>query len=93
MKNHQETIEITRASSKGQVVIPKKIREKLNMRSGSLFIATERNNMIVLKKLDQGITREDMKTLKLVEEAWKDLEAGRYKIHPKGEFFKEFSKW
>jgi hypothetical protein len=33
------------------------------------------------------------KTGMLVEEAWKDLETGRYKIYSRDEFFKEFSKW
>jgi AbrB family looped-hinge helix DNA binding protein len=94
MESVQETIELTRASSKGQIVIPKRIRKKLNMKSGSLFIVTERDKMIVLKKLDeQGIDRKDIKTLKLVEDAWKDLGEGRYKIYSKKEFFKEFSKW
>jgi AbrB family looped-hinge helix DNA binding protein len=93
MKNIKNVVEITRASSKGQIVIPKGIRQSLDMKSGSLFIVTERNKMIILKKLDQRITKEDMKTLKLVEEAWKDLESGKYKIYPKDEFFKEFSKW
>ncbi len=93
MKSKQIAIEITRASSKGQVVIPGDIRKKLSMKAGSLFVVTGRNNMIVLKKLDESITKADMKTLKLVEEAWKDLEAGRYKTYSKSEFFKEFSKW
>jgi AbrB family looped-hinge helix DNA binding protein len=93
MKNKQSQIEITRASSKGQVVIPRDIRRKLSMKSGSLFIITELNKMIILKKLDEQITKADMRTLRLVEEAWRDLEHGRYKIYSKGDFFKEFSKW
>ena len=93
MKSKQVEIQITRASSKGQVVIPGEIRKKLSMKSGSLFIVAEHGDMIVLKKLDEKITKADMRTLKLVEEAWRNIEAGRYKTYSKGEFFKEFSKW
>ncbi len=93
MKNTSSAVEITRASSKGQIVIPERIRKSIGMKSGSLFIIIRRKGMIVLKQLSQSITKEDMKTLKLVEEAWKDLETGRYKIYQKDEFFKEFSKW
>ena len=34
-----------------------------------------------------------MKTLKLIEKAWKDIEEGRYKIATPDEFFKELEKW
>jgi len=36
---------------------------------------------------------EDLRTLKLLEEAWKDIEKGRFKVYPVKEFFKEMKKW
>ena len=46
-----------------------------------------------MKKLETGMKPEDLKTLKLVEEAWKDVEDGRFKVYSKKDFFNEFKKW
>lgn len=88
-----KTIEITRASSKGQVVIPTDIRKKLSIKEGSLFVITSKNGTILMKKLHENISREDLKTLKEVEEAWKDIEHGRYRVYSKEAFSKELAKW
>ncbi len=85
--------ELTKASSKGQVVIPSVVRRKLGIKRGSVFAVSAMKDMIVLKKLETGMKPEDLKTLKLVEEAWKDIEEGRYKVYSKKGFFKEFKKW
>jgi hypothetical protein len=29
----------------------------------------------------------------LIEEAWRDMEEGRYKVYSRKAFFKEFEKW
>ncbi len=88
-----EVPELTKASSKGQIVIPSVIRRKLGIRRGSVFAVSARKDMIVLKKLETGIKPEDLRTLKLIEEAWQDLEQGRYKVYSRKAFFKEFEKW
>lgn len=88
-----EVPEITKASSKGQIVIPRVVRRKLGIKRGSVFAVSSRKDMIVLKKLEIGIKPEDLKTLKLIEEAWRDIEEGRYKVYSKKAFFKEFAKW
>jgi len=88
-----EEIQFTRASSKGQVVIPTKIRKKLAIREGSVLVVAADNGMIILKKVDRGLTAEDLKSLKLVEEAWKDIEEGRYGVLSKEAFFKELKEW
>jgi RNA polymerase-binding transcription factor DksA len=38
-------------------------------------------------------TAEDRKTLRLVEEAWEDIEKGRYKICSKEAFFNKLKRW
>lgn len=86
-------IEITRASSKGQVVIPEYIRKKLKIQKGSVFAVTSKNEMIVLKKLESKISKADLKTLKMVEEAWKEIEAGKYRVLSPNDFSKELAKW
>jgi len=85
--------ELTRASSKGQIVIPSTVRRQLGIKRGSVFAVSARNDMIVLKKLETEIKPEDLRTIKLIEEAWKDIEAGRYRVYSKKGFFKEFKKW
>ncbi len=86
-------MEFTKASSKGQIVIPNKIRKKLGIREGSILAIAAENNMIVLKKVESGLTADDLKTLKLVEEAWKDIEKGRYKVRSREAFFEELKEW
>ena len=93
MSKVSEEIEFTRASSKGQVVIPTKIREKLDIRKGSIFAVASDKNVIVFKKIETGISEADLKTLRLVEGAWKDIEKGKYKSRSKGAFFKELREW
>jgi len=45
-------IELTKMSSKGQVVIPKKIRDKFGIRPGENFAVFGRKDTIILKKVE-----------------------------------------
>ena len=89
----QTEVEYTKASSKGQVVIPSKIRKKLKIDESSMFVVAAQNDMIVLKKLDRRLSDDDLKTIRLIEEAWRDMEKGRYKVRSKESFFEELKKW
>lgn len=93
MDNDNFETEYTKASSKGQIVIPSDIRKKLKIESGSLLAVTTQDDLIVLKKVGSNISPADMKTLKLIEEAWKDIDKGNYKVRSKESFFKEFNEW
>ncbi|HEV2138931.1 MAG TPA: AbrB/MazE/SpoVT family DNA-binding domain-containing protein, partial [Nitrososphaerales archaeon] len=73
MKRQAQDIELTRASSKGQVVIPTKIRKKFNIKEGSVLAVAARDGVIVLKKIESDLSAQDLKSLRLVEEAWKDI--------------------
>ena len=86
-------MEFTKTSSKGQIVIPSNIRRKLKIGNGSLLAVTTQDDLIVLKKVNSKISSADMKTLKLIEEAWKDLDKGNYKVRSKEDFFKEYREW
>jgi AbrB family looped-hinge helix DNA binding protein len=88
-----EAIEFTRASSKGQVVIPTKIRKRLAIKEGSVLAVAADRDVILLKKVDAGLSVEDLKSMKLIEEAWKDIEEGRYGTLSKEAFFKELKDW
>ena len=93
MQKQVQDLEFTKASSKGQIVIPMRIRKKLDIREGSVLAVSAEKDMIVLKKVNSGLSAEDLKTLKLVEEAWKDIESGSYKVREKEAFFKELKGW
>jgi len=93
MNSKSREIEFTRSSSKGQIVIPTKIRRKFDIREGSVLAVAAQDDLIVLKKIETGLSASDLRTLRLVEEAWKDIEAGRYGVRSKEAFFKELKEW
>jgi len=45
-------IEITRASSRGQIVLPKSIREQIGINSGDFFVVYSDGDTIFIKKLE-----------------------------------------
>jgi len=47
-----ENIEITSVSSRGQIVIPQGLRNKMNIHTGEKFVVIGEENTIVLKKLE-----------------------------------------
>ncbi len=50
---------ITKASCKGQIVVPKEMREKLEIKDGDAFVVVNYNNMIVLKKVDSDLDESE----------------------------------
>ncbi|RJP28308.1 MAG: AbrB/MazE/SpoVT family DNA-binding domain-containing protein [Actinobacteria bacterium] len=68
-------IELTRMSSKGQVVIPKRIRAQLGFEEGDRMTVEAREGEIVLRKLSlEDIVRE-------AEEDWRSKKSVR--LYPK----------
>lgn len=53
--------EITKISSKGQVVIPSKIRDELSLDVGSRLAVTRFDGIILLKKINIGDLKEEFK--------------------------------
>ena len=88
-----ELPELTKLSSKGQIVIPTSIRKKLSIKEGTYLAVSAKNDMLVMKKMDAKMKPEDLKTLKIIQEAWDDIEKGRYKAYSVKDFFKELKKW
>ena len=82
-------IDITRMSSKGQVVIPQELRRGIS--EGDKLVVIRNNDQIILKKADKfdKNLEEDLEVAKQVEEAWKDIEEGRFKKMSSEEFLKE----
>ena len=86
-------IEFTRISSKGQIVIPLDIRNKMKISDGETFAVSAQDNLIVLKKVDNPMEEEDLNTLREIEEAWKEIGEGKFKKMKSDDFLKEISKW
>ena len=47
-----EKVEITSVSSRGQVVIPQSLRDKMKIHEGEKFVVIGEDNTIILKKLE-----------------------------------------
>lgn len=61
-------IEITCLSSKGQVVIPQELRERLQLHSGEKFVVLGEDDTIILKKLEVPSFKGFEKLLKKTQE-------------------------
>ena len=47
-----ENIEITSVSSRGQIVIPQRLRDRMKIHAGEKFVVIGEDNTIVLRKLE-----------------------------------------
>ena len=86
-------IEITRMSSKGQIVIPKKMRKGIE--EGEKLVMIQNGSQIILKRakdLDKNF-EEDLEFARRTEEAWKRYEKGEFIEVDYDEFLKEARKW
>lgn len=51
-------MDITKISSKGQIVIPQKMRDELNLGEGSIVAIDTTNEMVILKKIDIDLVKQ-----------------------------------
>lgn len=65
-------MELTKISSKGQIVIPQKIRDQLEINEGSVIAVDISDNIIIMKKIDVDLVNQFKKSLS-------DLKAGKIK--------------
>ena len=63
-------MELTKISSKGQIVIPLKMRSLLGMNEGSVIAIDTTNEMVILKKVDMDLIGQ-------FKEGLEDLKSGR----------------
>jgi len=86
-------IDITRLSSKGQVVIPKEMRKQIKV--GEKLLIIKNKDSIILKKassMDEQL-KEDLEFAKRTEEAYKRIESGEGIEMDFDDFIKEMKKW
>lgn len=84
---------LAKLSTKGQIVIPKSMRQ--DMKPGDDFLLIKEKKNIVLKNmkaLDEK-TREDLIFSQRVDEALERYDRGEYRRFTEKEFLKELEKW
>ena len=82
-------IDTATISSKGQIVIPVSMRK--GIKEGDRFLVIKDKSSFLLKKasdLDETF-KEDLVVAKRVEEAWKEVEEGKYKRMSPEDFLQE----
>jgi len=89
MKN----INITKMSSKGQIVIPQDMRK--DIKEGEKLVIIQSGDHIILKKVDKFDKQleEDLEFARRTEEAWKRYENGKFKRMDFDDFLKEIEAW
>ncbi len=83
-------MEMTKLSTKGQVVIPERMRRGLA--AGDAFAVTRQNDLLILKKID-GLTPEEKKEMEELDRIWKDIDEGKCESHTEEEFFTKLREW
>lgn len=86
-------IDITKLSSKGQIVIPLELRKGL--KEGDKLIVIRNKDQIIIKKADKfdKNLEEDLEFARRTEEAYKRIERGEGIEMDFDEFIKEMKKW
>jgi AbrB family looped-hinge helix DNA binding protein len=62
-------IGVTKASSKGQIVIPLDFRNKIGIKEGDVFNIFEDSGLIVLKKVNDSLDSNDVNVLENLKKA------------------------
>ena len=86
-------LNVTRISSKGQIVIPSNMRE--NLKEGDEILIIKDEDRIILKKIDKVTEqmKEDLEFAKRTEETYKRIEAGEGIKMEFDDFLAEMKKW
>jgi len=86
-------LEITKMSSKGQIVIPQEMRKGFH--EGEKFVIMKAGKQLILKSMedfDENI-EEDLEFARRTEEAYKRYEKGEFKSMDFDDFIAEMKKW
>ncbi len=83
-------MEVTKLSTKGQVVIPENLRRGYKI--GSSFLVSKVKEMIVLKPI-QDLSEEEKKELIELNAIWNEIDKGKADTYSEEEFFKAMKQW
>lgn len=86
-------VDVTKLSSKGQVVIPQDMREGFNV--GDKFVIIKKDRQFILKPVRElgGNFVEDLKFAKRTVEALERYEKGKFKETSGDKFLAELETW
>ncbi len=84
---------MTRLSSKGQVVIPRNIRERMGFVDGEFLTVLQKENLVVLKKVENYMEQDDLETFFEIKKSWDDIGQGKFKKTNSQDFLEEIKKW
>lgn len=86
-------IQITKMSSKGQIVIPLEMRKGFH--DGEKFVVIKAGKQLILKSTDDfdKNIEEDLEFARRTEEAYQRHERGEFISMEAGEFLKKLKKW
>lgn len=83
-------MELTKLSTKGQIVIPDSIRSGLE--EGTAFSVVKQGDLIVLKKVE-GLNNQEIKEMQELDKIWEDIDSGKCETYEAKEFFKKMKEW
>jgi bifunctional DNA-binding transcriptional regulator/antitoxin component of YhaV-PrlF toxin-antitoxin module len=83
-------MEVTTLSTKGQVVIPEKVRR--GYQAGKAFVVSKVGEMIVLKPI-QDLTDAEKAELKELKKIWNEIDSGNADSYSEKEFFSAMKQW
>lgn len=86
------SINVTRMSSKGQIVIPSEMRSDL--KEGDELLIIKDDERIILKKAEKVSEemKEDLEFARRTEEAWQSYERGEFISQPVDKFLEELER-
>ena len=65
-------MELVKLSTKGQLVIPQKLREELGMQEGTIVALERADNSLILQKVDETLLHK-------IKKGFEDIKHGRIK--------------
>jgi AbrB family looped-hinge helix DNA binding protein len=86
-------IDITKMSSKGQVVIPQDMRK--DIKPGEKLVVFRNKDQIIMKKASKMAKNleEDLEFARRTEEAWKRYDKGEFITQDADDFLKDLEEW
>jgi bifunctional DNA-binding transcriptional regulator/antitoxin component of YhaV-PrlF toxin-antitoxin module len=83
-------MDVTKLSTKGQLVIPEKMRK--GYPPGSSFLVSQVGKLLVLKPL-QPLSEQEHKEIKELNTIWKEIDSGKADSYTEKEFFAAMKQW
>jgi AbrB family looped-hinge helix DNA binding protein len=89
-------VAMTKISKNGQIVIPLEIRKEADIKPSTKFMVVSKGKNILLKRVTEDSFSEEMKLMKIIERAEKQIREGKViEVNPDvstEEFFAAISK-